>query len=324
MNRIIRLLLLVVFSISVLSLHAQNADKMYSEGLELLNQARTEKKSKSVRNLKCDEAIKKFKAAAIMNTTFKKKCNTQINVAQKLRRSPWKSDPDPGPDPNPDPPVKDKLELSKSQLNFGYQETNSEKITVDTNGKTWDAELEYKSDAEWCTFGTLEKYLTVRCAPNKSTEGRTAIISVTSGSLKKKVKVVQAGIPVELYVTKVSKKFFVSESEKIEYVELKKKGGDINLVVACNSMRQYDENDKYNWKVEYLPDWCKIIPDYVANQKNEANEFKNNSSEKVRNIKLVAKPIEDKKSDEYKLGRKGEIAFRSQDTIVKITIYQNK
>lgn len=334
MNRIIKFLLLIILSMSAFTLHAQDANKVYNEGVALLNKAKAEKKSKSVRDSNCDEAIKKFKAAAIINTTFTKKCNTQINAANKLKKSAFKSGNE---EPNTPTPPAHKFTVSKNKLKIDYEGKTTETINVETSGREWKAFVSEK-DAEWCTVNQSEdgKSVTVQCKPVPSTMERTALLYVSCDNHKKEIKVVQAGQPLVMYVTKADGAFkklakkattavgIESVVEKISQVEFKKKGDSATLAMFCNSEQKYQNNGDCNWYVYDSPEWCKVILNAKENVKYQENEFKNKISLQTREFKVVVQGIEDKNSDDFKLGRKGDLVLKSQDQTVRITIYQNK
>lgn len=332
MNKIIKLLLLLVLSMSAFTLHAQDANKVYSEGIDLLSKAKVAK-TKAARDSNCDEAIKKFKAAAIINTNLKKKCNTQIAAATKLRKSPYIG----GPGPTPPPTPKHKLVVSKDEIKKNHLAGKTDTVSVESSSDDWKAFVD-KENEEWCIVEKSQdgKSFTVKCTPNTDMDKRTVTLYVTSGSLRKEIKVEQAGMPVELFVTladskvrKIGKKLtgavgIESVVEKTTQVEMKKNGSSVGLSVFCNSKRKYSTNENYNWYVMSKPDWCSLIMDTKTNDKNREDEFKNNQNVQVRDFKLVVQKIENKNSDEYKMGRKGELVLRSQDTLLHITIYQNK
>lgn len=333
MNKIIKILLLLVLTMSAFTLHAQDANKVYNEGVAMLSQAKSAK-TKAARDANCDEAIKKFKAAAIINTNLKKKCNTQIAAATKLKKSPFNGG---GGTPTPAPTPKQKLQVSKDEIKINHLAGKTDTVSVESSSDNWKAFVD-KENEEWCIVEKSQdgKSFTVKCTPNTDMDKRTVTLYVTSGSLRKEIKVEQAGMPVELFVTladskvrKIGKKLtgavgIESVVEKTTQVEMKKNGSSVGLSVFCNSKRKYSTNENYNWYVMSKPDWCSLIMDTKTNNKNREEEFKNNQIVQVRDFKLVVQKIEDKKSDDYKMGRKGELVLRSQDTLLKITVYQNK
>lgn len=334
MDKIIKFLLFLVLSMSAFTLHAQDANKVYSEGTALLAQAKSAK-TKAARDANCDDAIKRFKAAAIINTNLKKKCNTQIAAATRLKKSPFNGGG--GGTPTPAPAPKQKLLLGKSEIKVNHLAIKSDTVSVESSSDDWNAFVDKESEA-WCTVKKSKdgKSFTVQCKPNTDTNKRTVSLYVTSGSLRKEIKVEQAGLPVELFVTladskarKIGKKLtsavgIESVVEKTTQVELKKKGSSVGLSVYCNSEKKYSNNENCNWYVMSKPDWCSIIMDTKTNDKNCEEEFKKKQNVQVRDFKLVVQKIEDTKSDDYKMGRKGELVLRSQDTILKIVVYQNK
>jgi hypothetical protein len=99
------------------------------------------------------------------------------------------------------------------------------------------------SDSEWLSVspmsGTNRQTVTVTAGRNSSGNTRTAILTVSGGSLTRRVAVTQAKAadPVVTYNLSVDK----------ETLHFEKKGGTMSFIITSNT----------NWTISY-PDWCTL------------------------------------------------------------------
>ncbi|MCQ2212400.1 MAG: BACON domain-containing protein [Bacteroidaceae bacterium] len=335
MYRYFKILIFALITLMPISAYAQNADKLFNEGMSLMQKARTEKKSKSKCITNCKNAIKKFKAAKAISSAIAGKCDEQIGYANTIIANPY---------PRAEAPVqpkapKDSLVVDVDTISIDYLSNESKVVKVASSKEDWKVSTTTEA-AAWCEVKKSDdgKSFSVKCEPLGTTIGRNAVVVVTNGVLHKEIPVMQSGIPVRLSVKMGKKEILgikmvtwkdiqnnaknVPPSEEVNSLELKKKGDTKDLEITCNSDSICD--NECNWYVAEKPDWCDVQMNIAKNQKNQANEFKTDSRTKVRAIKVVIKAVPKGDSSVSHLGRIGDLVIRSQEQEVRIRLIQNK
>ena len=312
---------------------AQNAQKVYKDGVALLAKARKAKTQKA-RVANCNNAIKKFKAAMSINTELAGDCEKQIGIANALMSSP-------GPKPRPVAKVeepKDSLVIKEKQILFPYDKEVKKEIEVLASSSEWTAAPSSLSQ-RWCEVAKSgdSKKIIIRCEPNaETTFSRSVNVIVTVGGCRENIEVVQNGVPVQFGVSippggilrKIQKKLNINYNEEGQELklEMKKKGDAKDVIVVTNSDSIHHAKDDWKeyFKVIQKPDWCEVMLDVKANQNYKEEEIKLTLKEKTRVIKVIAKAIPKTDKTLQNMGRNGDLILRSQDKIIKIPIYQNK
>lgn len=333
MKTIIKVLFLIMFILLPSSVTAQNAQKVYKEGVALIAKARRAKTQKA-RVSNCNDAIKKFKAAMSINTELAGDCQKQIGIANALMSSP-------SPKVHPAAKVqvpKDSLIIKEKSVLFPYDKEVKKEIDVLASSSEWTASPSSLSQ-NWCEVAKSgdSKKLIIRCASNaKTTFSRSVNVILTLGDCRENIEIVQEGVPVNFRVSippggllrKIQKTLnigFNEEGQEIK-LEMKKKGEAKDVIVVTNSDSIH--HDKDNWK-EYFkviqkPDWCEVIPDEKVNKNNDEEEKMLVLKEKTRVLRVIAKAIPKTDKKLQNMGRDGDLILRSQNKIIKIPIYQNR
>ena len=333
MKTIIKVLFLIIFVLLPCSATAQNAQKVYKEGVALIAKARRAKTQK-VRVVNCNNAIKKFKAAMSINTELAGDCEKQIGIANALMASPSQK-------PRPVVKVethKDSLVIKEKTVLFPYDKEVRKEIDVLASSSEWTAGTS-SLNQRWCEVAKSGdgKKLIIRCTPNaETTFSRSVNVILTVGSCVENIDVVQNGVPVKFGVSippsgilrKIQKTLNINYNEEGQEIklEMKKKGDSKDVIVVTNSDSIHHAKDDWKeyFKVIQKPDWCEVMLDVKTNQNYKEEEIKLTLKEKTRVIKVIAKAIPKTDKTLQNMGRNGDLILRSQNKIIKIPIYQNK
>lgn len=334
MKTIVKILFLTIFVLLPLSATAQNAQKVYSQGLALLDKARKISTPKK-RTATCNAAIKKFIAAKTINSEMVADCNKQIGIANALMSAP-------APKPKPVEQVvkeKDHIEAAEKSISFAYNEDRERKIKIQSSSNDWTVATS-PIHQDWCKVNKTDdgQAIVIKCTQNtNSTFCRNVDIILSGGNSTDEIKVVQKGLPVTFQaaipkggkifktVRKLLKINYNEEGQELK-LEMKKKGDTRDVIVLSNSDSIH--NDKKDWKENFKvvkkPEWCEVLLDEVTNQKYKEEEIEQSLKEHTRILKVIAQKIP--KSDEKLsiMGRNGVLILRSQEKIIEIPIYQNK
>ncbi len=312
----------VMFVISALAVSAQTSgDKLYNQGLQFQKTMTV----KAQRN-----AIAKFTAAKKLydSQTKKAQCDQAIQVSNEIIRKL-------GPVPAPNSKTSQEYVAVKEEaLNITPEEfaidCHSKTLTVTVaaiNIDDWTAVPVSNSDGS--SFLTVKKgndMVTIECDANNTTARRTQEVAITGGEIKRTVRVVQDGQPVEL---------LVSDS----FLEFGNKGGKKNLDLYTNSTTEYQENNNLNWKIVSKPDWVDVVVETEQAKKKssgglwgKAKQIGGNlisslsedksSGMKVTNTLVVNVDKIAKGTHEYNSGRKGEIVLAADEQTVSVLIVQ--
>lgn len=335
MLRFIKVILLSLVMLIPMGAQAQDAKKVFKEGMALMQKARAEKKSKDNCKKNANAAIKKFAAAKVLSPSMKAECDEQIGYANIIIANPY---PRSGGEPAP-VAKRDSLNVHADVIELDYLCSEPKVITVGSSRPGWKVSTKTE-DTSWCeiTKNEDDKTFSVKCTPWGATYERKTVVAVTNGAMTREVPVVQKGMPVNLTVTMGKKQILgiaipskqemlnntknIKESDDVTILELKKKGDSKDLEIVCNSDSTYD-ND-CNWYIAQRPNWCDIQMNTSKNEKFKANEFKNDSRTKTRSAKVVVKTVPKDDSNAAHLGRIGDLIIKSQDKEVRIRLVQNK
>lgn len=321
--RMIRVIVSVVmFIISSLTMNAQTSgDKLYNQGLEF-QKTMTVKAQRS--------AIAKFTSAKKLydSQTKKAQCDQAIKVSNEIIKS---LNPGGGAPRYKNAPEtvtrQEALNITPEEFAIDCQAKTLTVTVAAINIDDWTAIPVSNSDGS--SFLTVKKgndMVTIECDRNNTTARREQQVAITGGDIKRMVRVVQAGQPVEL---------LVSDS----FLEFGNKGGKKNLDLYTNSTSEYAENNNLNWRIVSKPDWVDVVVETEqAKKKNsgglwgKAKQIGGNlissisedksSGMKVTNTLVVNVDKIAKGTHEYNSGRKGEIVLAADEQTVSVLIVQ--
>lgn len=319
MDRICKMLFLILSLFISISVSAQSGDKLFMEGQKLQQTL-----SLSSQNA----AIKKFQAAKVVYTTVDKKkmCDNQISICNKnisLLRSGSRSRSNKKVETGVI--EKPKFSLSQNRVDFDGESEGRVNVKVEAATMNWNftvpAGVDGKDNFLKVTRSSDAKSIDIMVESNPSTLDREQVVNVDYENLHEIITVHQAGKPVTL-------------STETNQLEFGLKGGNKTIEIYTNSDSIISSNNDLTWYVESKPDWVetnvevakkkgllgkglKALKGFVAGQAVAATQ----ADVKVSNLKISVSAIP-KSSPIYSKGRNGEIIFASQDKRYKIAISQ--
>lgn len=319
-NRLLVSLILLVVTALVGSAQA-SGDKLYNQGLEL-------QKTMTVKAQ--NAAIAKFTSAKKLYDSQAKKnqCDQAINVSRGIIKQINSGGGGGRYTGNRGNEVVKESSISVSPNDFNLDNT-ARTVTVTValvNVDEWTAFPVANPDGS--SFLTVYKNvdnstIQIQCDENHTTMQRQQKVEVSGGGVKKQITVTQAGVPVNLVVTK-------------SQLDFGKNGGKKDVDLVCNSDMAYQENNGENWIVESKPDWANVVINTGTKKKGGLfDKVKDTVKEKIIgedtaevsgdgkvthlivNVDKIAKG-----TSEFNNGRNGEIIFRSGDKTVRIFLVQ--
>lgn len=319
MNRIYRLLAIVLLISATLTIHAQSGDKLFMEGQRLQQTMTVASQS---------AAIKKFQAAKVVYTTADKKkmCDNQIIICSrnisslkgggKAKSSRKKSSPQ---------EEKVKLSLSQNRIEFDGDQAGVANVKVEATSTDWNFTVPVgvngSDDFAKVSRSNDAKSINIAVVANPQTLVREQVINVDLDDCRETITIIQRGKPVTLSTSK-------------SVLEFGLKGGNKSLELYTNSDSIIADNNNLTWYIESKPDWVEtgvevkkkkgifgaglsVIKGLVSGTSAAASQ----TDTKTSHIKIIVSPIP-KGSSEASSGRKGEIIFASQEQRYKVTILQ--
>lgn len=315
MNKLNRILVILLLFCSSMAINAQSGDKLFMEG-QRLQQTMTVASQNA--------AIKKFQAAKVVYTTADKKkmCDNQITICNRnissLRgggksRSPKKKVSQEG--------EKNRLNISQNNVEFDGDQSGQTNVKVDAPSTDWTfstpSGINGTDNFVVASRSNDAKSINIYVAANPQTLSREQTINIDLGENRETIIVRQKGKPVMISADKT-------------LLEYGMKGGNKTIELYTNSDSIIASNNNLTWYIESKPDWVETgvevkkkkglfgaglsaLKGLVSGSAADADK----SDIKTSNIKIIVAPIA--KGGQ---GRKGEIIFASQDKRYKIVIMQ--
>lgn len=330
-NRIISLLLAVIFTVTAAMAQTSQGDKFYNQGLTL---------QKTMTVTAQNQAIAKFKTAKKYydSAAKKKQCDDAIAVSQQIIKS-----ISPGPTPKPkkdtntstdDRPSMPQQQKTTLELGGSTFEITSEgktiPVAVTTNRDDWSVSVETARDGSSFLSARRsdDNQLDIIVDENESTSPRIQRVKVTAGNESQYITVKQEGVPVRIEV-----------SEPV--IKFKAKGGSKEIYVLCNNAERYDYNSGENWYIEMKPEWVdvtigvnkkesKAAELFNKGKKGLSSIFGKGNSEAESDPNMTITPIiitvpnveTDRQATMY--GREFKVRLRSGDASVEFLVQQER
>lgn len=212
-----------------LAVYSQCAD-IYNEGVTLMENGRYK------------DAINVFKAAKECDSSLAQQCDAKIRECRK------KIAPDSKPKSSPSSNASYIMTIDKKELYFGAESTAPQTVKVQSS-----IEWPYSSSDTWCKVSkNSDKLLSISCDINKSSEKRTAIVTLGNGKDTKKIKVIQEGKEAILNIIPDK---LVFDKEEQDYVK---------IPLECT----------VTYQIVDQPIWIKVLDEYMEQIVVKVEPFK--------------------------------------------------